>query len=255
MSQLYHEYTTIVGTNLELFGSDLEHKIKELAARAEAEWNKIDQTQPGLYIWRVEKFHIVSRPEAANGSFYEGDSYIVLKIDINGNSKSYSIHFWLGSGTSIDERCVAAYKTVELDTYLKGVAVQYREVQFSESDLFRSYFPHLTYLTGGIESGFRIIRDTYFDDFVPNLIQVHDKKYFHIRMDSGLVTSDDVYILDMGSEFYVYLGPTSTHQEKYVAEILLQSVKTIRKSKLQRALKTTDLDLIKNKIDSLKKID
>ena len=45
-----------------------------------------------------------------------------------------------------DEYGTAAYKTVELDTFLDGVPVQHREVQNHESDLFKTYFPALTYV-------------------------------------------------------------------------------------------------------------
>jgi gelsolin len=43
-----------------------------------------------------------------------------------------------------DEYGTAAYKTVELDTYLNDKAIQHREVQNHESDLFKSYFEELT---------------------------------------------------------------------------------------------------------------
>ena len=43
-----------------------------------------------------------------------------------------------------DEYGTAAYKTVELDTYLDDKAVQHREVQAHESDVFKSYFPTVT---------------------------------------------------------------------------------------------------------------
>ena len=45
-----------------------------------------------------------------------------------------------------DEYGTAAYKTVELDTFLDGVPVQHREVQNHESDLFKTYFPAITYV-------------------------------------------------------------------------------------------------------------
>jgi len=40
-----------------------------------------------------------------------------------------------------DEYGTAAYKTVELDTYLDDKPVQHREVEGHESELFLSYFP------------------------------------------------------------------------------------------------------------------
>lgn len=33
---------------------------------------------PGIQIWRIEKFNVVSWPTERTGSFYDGDSYIVL---------------------------------------------------------------------------------------------------------------------------------------------------------------------------------
>ncbi len=40
-----------------------------------------------------------------------------------------------------DEYATAAYKTVELDTFLDDRAIQHREVQDNESELFKTYFP------------------------------------------------------------------------------------------------------------------
>ena len=46
-----------------------------------------------------------------------------------------------------DEYGTAAYKTVELDTFLDDKAVQHRECEGYESDRFLSYFPKgLTYV-------------------------------------------------------------------------------------------------------------
>ena len=43
-----------------------------------------------------------------------------------------------------DEYGTAAYKTVELDTFLDDVPIQHREVQGHESALFKTYFPTIT---------------------------------------------------------------------------------------------------------------
>ena len=53
------------------------------------------------------------------------------------------------------------YKTIELDTYLKDVPVQHREVQGHESPLFLSYFPNgIRILEGGVASGFHHVSPT-----------------------------------------------------------------------------------------------
>ena len=177
---------SLVDTNLEFFGTDLERKIKEASANTEPAWHAVDLSKCGLTIWRVEQFRLVPVAEKTYGSFYNGDSYVILSISkgetkgsksaskirshIRGLPRSlsgsiiipdsssnfvYNIHFWLGQKTSTDEMGTATYKTVELDTFLQGKAIQYREVQDSESDLFRSYFPSgISILTGGVIRGF-----------------------------------------------------------------------------------------------------
>ena len=67
----------------------------------------------------------------------------------------FDLHFWIGEDSSQDEYGTAAYKTVELDTLLDDKPVQHREVMNNESELFKGYFPSLTYLSGGVKSGFK----------------------------------------------------------------------------------------------------
>lgn len=43
-----------------------------------------------------------------------------------------------------DEYGTAAYKTVELDTFLNDAPIQHREVEGHESELFKSYFKTIT---------------------------------------------------------------------------------------------------------------
>jgi gelsolin len=71
-------------------------------------------------------------------------------------------------GASQDEAGTAVYKTIELDTYLKDVPVQHREVQGHESPLFLSNFPNgIRILEGGVASGFHHVSPTEYKVATP----------------------------------------------------------------------------------------
>ena len=127
------------------------------------------------------------------------------------------MHFWLGKDTSIDERGVAAYKTVELDDLLGDAPVQHREVQGQESDLFVSYFkPALIVLAGGVASGFHHATAT---SYAPRLLKIHTKGQ-QVRVMQTETTSakelnhGDVFILDAGLKFWQWQGNKSAPFEK-----------------------------------------
>ena len=64
------------------------------------------------------------------GEFYEGDSYIILNTykEEDGDELNHDVHFWIGRYSTQDEYGTAAYKTVELDTFLDDKPIQHREV-------------------------------------------------------------------------------------------------------------------------------
>ena len=149
----------IKDSNVELIGSDLDHKVKYNSAASEPAWNNgsIGQ-EPGLHVWRIENFEVIPWAKKKYGEFHEGDSYIVLssvKIGKDENEKLvHDVYFWIGSHSSQDEAGTAAYKTVELDEFLHGAAVQHRELQAQMSDDFLALFPRFSILRGGVASGF-----------------------------------------------------------------------------------------------------
>lgn len=58
--------------------------------------------EPGLQVWRIEKFDLVAVPENLYGGFYTGDAYVVLNtIKQRSGNLQYDLHFWLGKRTML----------------------------------------------------------------------------------------------------------------------------------------------------------
>ena len=220
----------IKDSNVELIGSDIDHKVKYRSAQTEPAWNdgKVGQVA-GLHIWRIENFEVITWPHDKAGEFYDGDSYIVLHSYKVGNKDReeklcHDIFFWLGSKTSQDEAGTAAYKTVELDEFLHGAASQHREIQESLSSQFLALFPKLKILSGGVRSGFRHVdRDTR-PEAINTLLRifkhppgartaslvVHEVEPIWQSLDE-----EDVFVLDAGStKIWVWQGKSCSPMEK-----------------------------------------
>jgi gelsolin len=214
-------------SNVELIGSEIDHQVKYNSAASEPAWNNgTIGRQPGLYVWRIERFEVVPWPKDKYGKFHEGDSYIVLhsfKIGKEGNEKlGHDIFFWLGSKTSQDEAGTAAYKTVELDEFLHGVATQHRELQHEPSDDFVALFPRISILHGGVESGFNHVEEEEKPDTI-TLLRIF-KHPSARKADSVIVhevaptweslDDDDVFVLEKQDKIWVWQGKGCSPMEK-----------------------------------------
>lgn len=203
-------------TNMAFFGTELEKKIKHEASMHEPQWREAGKV-PGLQLWRIEQFRVVPWPAELYGQFHEADAYILLHTYmIEAGKLSYSVHFWIGHQSTADKYGTAAYKTVELDDYLHGAAVQHREVQDCESLLFLSYFPEgLTYLAGGTESGFRHV-----EHFArpPALLWVkglvNDVLLTEVDVHRHSMNSGDVFVLDCDEGIFQWNGRDSNGYER-----------------------------------------
>ena len=103
----------ISDTNMAGVGSDEDKAVRKAAAKTEKAWAGVGK-EVGIQIWRVEKFKVVPWPKDKYGSFYEGDSYIVLhtyKEAPDTPKLVYDLYFWLGKKTTQDEMGTAAYKS------------------------------------------------------------------------------------------------------------------------------------------------
>jgi len=221
----------IADSNIALLGSDVEKKVKLASAQSEKAWEGSGKTE-GLQIWRIEKFQVKPWEKKAYGQFHTGDSYIVLhtytKKDTTGSDKlHWDIHFWLGASTTQDEAGTAAYKTVELDTFLGGAPVQHREIEGHESELFLSYFTKqggIRILEGGVETGFNHVKPT---EYKPRLLHLKGKKFVRIvqvPLSHKSLNSGDVFLLDEGLKLHSWIGKKAGIAEKSRIGQLAQAI-------------------------------
>eukprot|EP00069_Balaena_mysticetus_P021637 bmy_03171T0 len=118
---------------------------------------------------------MVPVPSSTFGSFFNGDCYIVLAIHKTGSNLSYDIHYWIGQDSSQDEQGAAAIYTTQMDDFLKGRAVQHREVQGNESETFRGYFKQgIVIRKGGVASGMKQVETNSYD--IQRLLHVKGKR-------------------------------------------------------------------------------
>ncbi|XP_034441046.1 advillin [Hippoglossus hippoglossus] len=181
----------------------------------------------GIIIWRVEKLELVQVPEKSNGSFYDGDCYLLLSTQKVGNSLSYDIHYWIGSTSSQDEQGAAAVYTIQLDEFLGCTPVQHREVQNHESDAFRGYFKQgIIYKKGGVASGMRHTETNSYD--VKRLLHVKGKKRViarEVEMCWKSFNLGDVFLLDIGKTIVQWNGPRCNKQEKLKGMLLAKDIR------------------------------
>uniref|UniRef100_A0A668SZU1 Gelsolin n=1 Tax=Oreochromis aureus TaxID=47969 RepID=A0A668SZU1_OREAU len=177
--------------------------------------------EAGLQLWWVENMELVPVPESLYGRFYIGDAYLILKSTSNrSGALQYDLHYWQGSECSQDESGAAAIPTVQMDDFLQGVPVQYREVQ--ESDTFTGYFKSgLTYMKGGVASGFKHVVTNDVGD-VKRLLHVRGRRVVRateVPVSWDSFNQSDSFILDLGQEIIQWSGfsPGSSSSQLSVA--------------------------------------
>jgi len=221
-------------SNMANYGSKEHREMKKHAAEHEEAW-KGAGSEPGVKVWRIEKFKVKDWPKDKYGEFFGGDSYIVLhtKQDDEGK-KTYDVFFWLGAETSQDEAGTAAYKTVELDDLLGDEPVQYREVQGNESKKFLELFPKMTVLAGGVESGFNHVKPT---EYQPRLLHCTGFKQkvqvYQVPLKASSLNNSDCFVLDNGLSIYQFNGEKSSAWEKRKAQAIVQGLKAALLGKVQ----------------------
>eukprot|EP01083_Nonionella_stella_P076006 206899_1 len=221
-------------SNIAMLGSDLEKDVRKAAAETEKAYSGAGQ-KPGIEVWRIENFKVVPWPQDQYGTFYRGDSFIVLYTYTEGSSEKllYDIHFWLGQKTSQDEAGVAAYMTVVLDDLLGTLPVQYREVDGHETDRFMALWKNkMRVLEGGVDSGFNSVKP---EEYTARLLHIKGKsKRLCVRevpLAASSMNVGDVFILDNGLQLFQWNGPESGPFEKHKAGDIMDAIESERQGR------------------------
>ena len=220
-------------TNLAMLGSIYEKALRLQRAEGEPQWKTIKK-EPSFYIWRIEKFNVVPWPKDQYGTFYQGDTFIILSIvkDPDTESLDYNAHMWVGQDTTCDESGTGAYKIVELNDYFNGEMTLIYEEQGFESPLFISYFQNINILSGGIETGFKKVgAEKYASKLlhvrgVGKCIEANEVPFVRDSMND-----EDVFIFDLGLKLINWRGSKSNGFEKFHGSSLCNKIKQDRGGK------------------------
>jgi len=221
----------IEDSNIALIGSDADHQARSKAAHTEEAWKGAGKDN-GIQVWRIEQFKVVHWPKNKYGTFYSGDSYIVLNTyekqaqkDLEKKTiKAWDIHFWIGKDSSQDEYGTAAYKTVELDDLLGGEPVEYREIQGHESQKFLSHFPKIQFLNGGVQTGFHHVEKGAVRTRLLHIKGKHNIIVREVPCERGSLNSGDVFLLEHANDIYQFQGKQSGLMEKAKAAQIAQAL-------------------------------
>ena len=87
-----------------LYGDERDEYMKQLRAKADAFFAQAGTEN--LEVYRIEQFEPKRQPNDHHGKFYDGDSYVVLKL----NDKAWDIHYWHGVDcTSVSSHFLLAF--------------------------------------------------------------------------------------------------------------------------------------------------
>ncbi len=221
---------TFEESNMFNFGTEIEYKVKKASAECELEWHRIKDT-PNVTIWRIENFNVRPWPEDKKGSFYDGDSYIVLNTSVKSTGEIHrEAHMWVGCETTSDESGTAAYKIVELDDFFDRKVTLVWNSQGSETTSFLSIFGgSLRILHGGVNSGFKKVEKE-----IKNieLFEIFHDRVIQVKPNADSLTSKNSFVLDTEDVIYLWRGKNATHKENFNAASMINQLK-IRKSKIE----------------------
>uniref|UniRef100_W5MAW0 Gelsolin-like domain-containing protein n=1 Tax=Lepisosteus oculatus TaxID=7918 RepID=W5MAW0_LEPOC len=166
--------------------------------------------QPGLQIWRIENMDLKPVPKPLHGSFFTGDSYIVLQTTA---APSYNIHMWLGEWASA---LSSHAQTRRLRLF--PVSCTRRFPALLECLLGYLSQMHKKFQIGGVASGFKHVVTN--DANVKRLLHIKGRRIIRateVDLSWGSFNKGDCFIIDLGKDIYQWCGSECNRFERLKA--------------------------------------
>ena len=210
--------------------------------------------QVGIQIWRIARFRLKHWTKERYGTFYNGDSYIVLHTMENHDrrEKYYHLHIWIGSNTTREQAWVALYKAEEFYKILENDLVFFIENDGYETLTFTSIFSRLSILFGWGDTTDCDFRYDKRKDYRPRLLHIKYGKankrkrlqLYQVDIEIESLNDSDCFILDDGLTIFQFNGMKASKWSKRKANTIVDEFKALR---LGRVKQTMIIDGIKDK--------
>ena len=165
---------------------------------------------------------LIEDPEAANGHFYSGESYIFLYTYPNKNAIRYQIYLWQGLHCSKQDRGLVALSIKDIVSKVrkeKGAEPNHeRLVQFKETDQFLTAFKGKMIVHLGRKKNF-VANESEFHLYQVKEYQNPLLKAFEINYNSAtpLINSKDVFFVQNTAKQIVWIGSGMSDDAKQKA--------------------------------------
>nr|XP_056709424.1 advillin [Euleptes europaea] len=207
----------IATVSQEKFDTSLLHTRPQLAAQE----RMVDNGEGKVEVWRIENLELAPVEHKWHGFFYGGDCYLVLYTYEVNRKPRYILYIWQGRHATVDELAASAYQAVEMDQQLHGEPVQVHVSMGKEPRHFLAIFKgKLVIFEGGTSR-----RGSSEPEPPVRLFQIHgtdssNTKAVEVPAFAASLNSNDVFLLKMQTDHYLWYGKGSSGDEREMAKLL-----------------------------------
>ena len=128
-------------TNVDGVGSNADVMLRRNSSLGETAWADVG-CAPGLQAWRLDDWKPVTDRTAATGTLRTSFCYLFLQTELLPDSTEFSYHvfYWIGPKSPPESQAGAAYKSVELQSYLWGYPTVSR-IEDAGDSAFKALWP------------------------------------------------------------------------------------------------------------------